>query len=173
LNLEHAQSESNGEIRNASFVDVYSIKGEGNTPLLWLRDSVANVSVLGLGGGITPFEYNFTQPSDFAQRSPSIFRVDAGARGVTFAALLDHGYGAQAPFWPPSGGACAWGHLYPYPGEAISFYPFGTWPNATMWRCWYGKTVATAYWWMISDGSGQGGVHTDAMDKPVLWTSEQ
>ena len=173
LNLEHAQSEANGEIRNASFVDIYSIKGEGNAPLLWLRGSVANVSILGLGGGITPFEYNFTQPSDFAQRSPSIFRVDAGARGVTFAALLDHGYGAQAPFWPPTGGACAWGHLYPYPGEAIGVYPFGTWPNATMWRCWYGKIVATAYWWMISDGSGQGGAHTDATDKPVLWTSQQ
>jgi hypothetical protein len=172
LNLEHAQSEANGELRNASYVDIYSIKGEGNAPLLWLRGSVANVSVLGLGGGITPFEYNFTQPPDFEQRSPSIFRVDAGAAGVTFAALLDHGYGAQAPFWPPSGGSCTWGHGYPYPGEAIPYFPWGTWPNCTMWRCWYGKTVATAYWWMISDGSGQAGAHTDPTDKPVYWTSQ-
>ena len=171
LNLEHAQSEANGELRNSSFVDVYSVKGEGNAPLLWLRGDVANVSVLGLGGGITPFEFNFTQPPDFAQRSASILRVDEGATGVVLAALLDHGYGASAPFWPPSGGACAWGHGYAYPGEAIAFYPFGTWPNDTMWRCWYGKTVATSYWWMVSDGSGEAGAHTEPTDKPVLWTS--
>jgi hypothetical protein len=171
LNLEHAQSEANGEVRNASFVDVYSVKGEGNTPLLWLRGDVANVSVLGLGGGITPFEFNFTQPPDFAQLSPSIFRVDAGARGVTFAALLDHGYGASAPFWPPSGGGCAWEHKYAYPGEAIAVYPFGTWPNATMWRCWYGKQVATRYWHMVSDGGGAAGAHTEPADKPVYYSS--
>ena len=134
LNLEHAQSESNGEVRNASFVDIYSIKGEGNTPLLWLRGDVRNVSVLGLGGGITPFAFNFTQPPDFAQRSASLFRVDVGARGVVFAALLDHGYGASPPYWPPKGGGCMWGRHYPYPGTAVPFYPFSTFPNVTMWK---------------------------------------
>lgn len=146
LNLEHAQSEANGEVVNASFVTIYSIKGEGNLPLLWLRGGVRNVSVLGLGGGISPFAFNRTLPSDFTPLAPSLFRVDEGVVGVKFAALLDHGYGAKAPYWPPSGGGCKWEGGYKYPGTAIPFYPFSTFPNVTMWNCWFGEQVATTYW---------------------------
>lgn len=48
VNLEHAQSEANGEIFNASFVNIYSLKGEGNIPLLWVRGGghSQNVSML-------------------------------------------------------------------------------------------------------------------------------
>jgi len=173
LNLEHAQSEANSEVRNASFVEIYSIKGEGNAPLMWMRGDVRNVSVLGLGGGLNAFELNFTQPSDFAQRSPSVIRIDAGARGVKFAALLDHGYGAGEPFWPPSGGGCSWNHELPYPGEAVPLYPYWTYPNVTMWRCWYGKRVATAYWVTLSDGGGEAGAHTQPTDKPVYYSSAE
>lgn len=169
LNLEHAQSEANGEIRNASHVSVYSIKGEGNTPLLWIRGDSANVSVTGLGGGITPFPYNFTSPPDFEQATAGIFRVDAGAAGLTFAALLDHGYGAQAPYWPPNGGGCSWGRHYPYPGTAIPFYPYSTYPNVSMWNCWFGERVATAYWYMISYGNSGNG--STPMDKPIYWAN--
>ena len=42
---------------------MYSIKGEGNAPLLWLRGDVHNVSVLGFGGDPTAFAYNSTQVS--------------------------------------------------------------------------------------------------------------
>ena len=106
VNLEHAQTEANGEIANSSFVDVYSIKGEGNTPLLWVRGDTRNVSVLGFGGDPTAFPFNFTQPSDFAQLSASMFRVSKGARGVSMACLTDHGSGAKPPYWPPSNGHC-------------------------------------------------------------------
>jgi hypothetical protein len=58
LNLEHAQSEANGEIRNSSNVDVYSVKAEGNTVILWLRADTVNVSVLGFGGDPTAFPFN-------------------------------------------------------------------------------------------------------------------
>ena len=170
LNLEHAQTEANGEVRNASFVDVYSIKGEGNTPLLWLRADVQNVSVLGFGGDPCAFAYNFTQPPDFAQRSPSLFRVDSGARGVKLAAMLDHGFGTTT-FWPPTPNGCHWEHHYPYPGEAVAAYPYGTWPNATMWHCWVGDRVSNAYWWMLSDGLGAKGLHTAPGDKPIYWSS--
>jgi hypothetical protein len=118
LNLEHAQTEANGEVRASSFVDIYSVKGEGNTPMLWLRKDVRNVSVLGFGGDPTAFPFNFTQPPDFAQLSASMFRVESGARGVTLAALLDHGFGTGPPSWPPRGwphGGCHWTHTYPYP----------------------------------------------------------
>jgi hypothetical protein len=171
LNLEHAQSEANGEIANSSFVDVYSVKGEGNIPMLWLRKDTRNCSVLMFGGSSTSFPYNFSYPPDFAQLSPSMFRVEAGARGVTLAALIDHGLGASAPYWPPSGSGCTWGGRYPYPGEAVPFYPFWTYPNATMWNCWHGKATCTSYYWMVSDGRGQEGMHTEPKDKPALWRS--
>jgi hypothetical protein len=170
LNLEHSQTEANGEVRDASFVDIYSIKGEGNTPMLWLRGASKNISVLGFGGDPTAFPYNFTQPPDFEQLSASLFRVDAEVTGVSLALLLDHGFGAS-DYWPPTGGGCAWKHYYPYPGEEVPFYPFGTWPNNTMWTCWFGKICSTKYYWMISDGLGEDGVHSVPMDKPVLWTS--
>jgi hypothetical protein len=169
LNLEHAQSEANGEIRNSSLVDVYSVKGEGNSVILWVRGDTQNVSILGFGGDPTAFPYNFSYPPDFAQLTPSMFRVDPGARGVTLASLLDHGSGSSPPYWPPAGGGCKWKHEYSYPGEAINFYPFWTYPNVTMWNCWFGQFCATAYYYMISDGQ-ENGQHSSFMDKPVFYS---
>ena len=102
--------------------------------------------------------------------SPSLFRVDSGARGVKIAAMLDHGLGT-AKYWPPTPGGCHWEHHYPYPGEAVAAYPYGTWPNATMWHCWVGDRVSNAYWWMLSDGLGAKGLHTAPGDKPIYWSS--
>lgn len=116
LNLEHCQSEACGEIGgNVSWVDIYSVKSEGNLPVLWVRAPANNVSILGLGGGLTAFPYNYSFPPDFAQITPSYFRIDAGAEDVTLALLLDHGYGAQPPYWPPNKGGCSWNHHYPFP----------------------------------------------------------
>ena len=39
LNLEHGQSQANFEVVNSSFVDVYGIKLEGSTTIMWVRDS--------------------------------------------------------------------------------------------------------------------------------------
>ncbi len=172
LNLEHAQAEANGEIRNSSFVDVYSVKAEGNTVILWLRGDTRNVSVLGFGGDPTAFAFNFSYPPDFAQLSPSLLRVDPGARGATLAALLDHGFGAEPPYWPPRGGGCKWGRHYPYPGEAVPFYPFSTYPNVTMWNCWFGTTCATAYYHFVGDGAGEGGRNSAFMDKPIYYATD-
>lgn len=172
LNLEHAQSEANGEIRNSSFVDVYSVKAEGNSVILWLREDTRNVSVLGFGGDPTAFAFNFSYPPDFAQLSPSLLRVDRGAKGVTLAALLDHGSGAEPPYWPPRGGGCKWGGHYPYPGEAISFFPFSTFPNVTMWNCWFGEFCATSYYHQVSDGLGEGGNNSAFRDKPIYYATE-
>ena len=131
LNLEHAQSEANGEIRNSSFVDVMSVKAEGNSVILWVRADTSNVSIMGFGGDPTAFPYNFSYPPDFVQLSPSLLRVEAGARGATLALLLDHGSGASPPYWPPGGGRCHWKREYSYPGESIPYYPFWTYPNAS------------------------------------------
>ena len=119
--------------------------------------------------------YNFTQPSDFEQLSASMFRVEQGARGVTLAALLDHGFGVGPPSWPPRNwhSGCHWTHKYPYPGELSAVYPFGTWPNLTMWNCWSGSFCSTSYYWMISDGLGQQGLHSAPMDKPIFWQTPE
>ena len=37
------------ECSNASYVDIYGIKLEGSTPIMWVRDSY-DVNLLGLGG---------------------------------------------------------------------------------------------------------------------------
>ena len=39
LNTEHAISDSNTEIRNASNVSIYGLKSEGRYNVLWIRDS--------------------------------------------------------------------------------------------------------------------------------------
>jgi hypothetical protein len=49
LNLEHGQSQANFEIQNASFIDIYGIKLEGSTTIMWVRDS-HDVNLWGLGG---------------------------------------------------------------------------------------------------------------------------
>jgi hypothetical protein len=172
LNLEHAQSEANGEVRNSSYVDIFSVKAEGNTVILWLRANTQNVSVLGFGGDPTAFAFNFTYPPDFVQLSPSLLRVERGATGVTLAALLDHGSGAEPPYWPPKGGGCKWGRHYPYPGEAISVYPFSTFPNVTMWNCWFGEFCATSFYHQVSDGLGEGGAHSAFRDKPIYYATD-
>ena len=164
LNLEHAMSEANADVVNASWVDIMSLKGEGNLPLLWLRSGSRNISLLALGGGVCPFAYNRTLPPDQTQAVPSLLRVDPGV-GFTAALLQDHGYGAEPPYWPPKSGGCSWQHHYPYPGEVVPEYPFGTWPNATQWTCWYSEQVATSYWQTLTIGTTGSG--TLPRDKPV------
>lgn len=163
-NLEHAQSEANGDVVNASWVEFYSVKGEGNMPLLDIAASSSNVNVLALGGGFTAWPMNWTYPPDFVSAVPSTFRVAPGAKAITLAMLQDHGFG-QDKYWPPTRGDCHWERHYPYPGAAVSAYPFSTYPNVTMFNCWYGFTVSNAYWRMLTNGDAG----TQPGDKPVLW----
>ena len=142
------------QVANASFVEFYVVKSEGNLPVLWVRGDCSNVSLLGLTGGFTPFAFNYSYPPDFEPRVPSYVRLDGGARDVTLAALIDQGYGSQppVPYWPPTGGGCTWLHHFPYPGEVIPFFPFGTWPNATMWNCWFGSRVSNFFTHLVTSG---------------------
>ncbi len=54
-NPEHARGEANMEIRNSRHVSIYGIKGEGNYPELWVRDS-DHVRVFGYGGNAAAYE---------------------------------------------------------------------------------------------------------------------
>ena len=169
LNLEHVQSESAGEIANASWVDIYSVKVEGNMPILWVRADAVNVTLLSLGGGFTAWPLNWTYPPDFTRAIPSTIRVDAGAKGVTLALLQDHGLGTSS-YWPPWTALCPWTHYYPFPGTAVPLYPYWTYPNVTMWNCWWGYIVSDVYWsmiWSPTFGPSEPG------DKPVLWRTSE
>lgn len=75
FNPEHARTEANAEVRGASNVDFYGVKGEGNYPVLWIRDS-NNVSVYGYGGNAVAFEASYQFPPNFAQFMPSLFRIE-------------------------------------------------------------------------------------------------
>jgi hypothetical protein len=74
VNLEHAMSEANGEIADASHVDILGLKKEGSTTVLWIRDSV-DVNLYGTAGGYTALANASQYPADFAQYTPSIYRV--------------------------------------------------------------------------------------------------
>jgi hypothetical protein len=54
-NPEHARGEANMEIRNARYVSIYGLKGEGNQPILWVRDS-DHIRVFGYGGNAAAYE---------------------------------------------------------------------------------------------------------------------
>ena len=52
-NPEHSAGDANMELRGASHVSIYGLKGENPTPILWVRDS-DHVSVFGYGGNAIP-----------------------------------------------------------------------------------------------------------------------
>lgn len=54
-NAEYARGEANMEIRGAKYVSIYGLKGEGNYPILWVRDA-DHVRVFGYGGNAAAFE---------------------------------------------------------------------------------------------------------------------
>jgi hypothetical protein len=54
-NPEHARSEANMEIQNARNVTIYGVKGEGNYPMVLVRNS-ENIRIFGYGGNAPPLE---------------------------------------------------------------------------------------------------------------------
>jgi len=54
-NPEHARGEANMEIRRARHVALYGVKGEGNYPIVWIRDS-DHVRIFGYGGNAAAAE---------------------------------------------------------------------------------------------------------------------
>ena len=54
-NVEHARSDANMEIRGARHVSLFGVKGEGNRPVLWVRDA-DHIRVFGYGGNAAAYE---------------------------------------------------------------------------------------------------------------------
>lgn len=57
LQPQHARSDAQIEMFNAKNIDIYSMKTEGDVPMLWLRHC-SDIRVFGVGGIIAPFPGN-------------------------------------------------------------------------------------------------------------------
>jgi hypothetical protein len=75
INLEHSMAEANGEFNQAAHVDVFGLKKEGSTSILWIRDST-DISLFGTAGGYTALSKASEYPADFQPYVPSIYRVE-------------------------------------------------------------------------------------------------
>lgn len=85
LNTEHAISDANTEIRDASNVAIFGMKSEGRYNVLWIHNS-SNVLLSGYGGNACPMA---AYPAGFARFPPSLFRL-VGSRNVTLRGLTSY-----------------------------------------------------------------------------------
>jgi fibronectin type 3 domain-containing protein len=81
LNLEHANSDANLEFQNSSNINVYGLKSEYNSNVLWIRGDdgttrSSNINVYGYGGNASAYPLNASYPTGFMQYMPSLFRVE-------------------------------------------------------------------------------------------------
>jgi hypothetical protein len=59
----------------AAHVDIFGIKKEGSTVILWIHDST-DINVFGAAGGYTALAKASQYPADFLPYTPSIFRIE-------------------------------------------------------------------------------------------------
>jgi hypothetical protein len=75
INLEHSMAETNAEVAGATAIDIYGLKKEGSTPIVWIHDS-HDVNIFGAAGGYTAMENASQYPADFRPYTPSDYRVE-------------------------------------------------------------------------------------------------
>ena len=167
-------SESNAELRNASNVDVYGLKVEGSTPILWVRDS-HDVNLFGMGGGADAFPTGSAgtyYPPDFVPYAPSILRIERTPK-FKLLNLMDAGRGGTGARDPPRPIG-----KFPLTPAILGTYD---WPAnetqriiSSMWAPWPGYAVNAAKWNLIAELAA-GGVPgaderlTDPNDRPVAY----
>lgn len=167
LNLEHAMSQANMEVRSAEHVDIFGLKVEGSNTILWVRDS-RDVTLFGLGGGADGFPDTSYYPDDFEKYAPSIIRVERTAP-YKFINLCDTGRGNEGkPIEPIA--------RFPLTKDVVSIYD---WPQdeipkviESMWAPWPGYAVPPSKWHCLLEADGPVGSEkgwSDVNDKPVLY----
>jgi hypothetical protein len=67
-NWEHSISDSNAEVRDASGVEIYGLKSEGQYAVLWVRNSTG-VLLSSYGGNACPFAASAWRPVPFCHAS--------------------------------------------------------------------------------------------------------
>ena len=181
LNLEHSQAQANFEVSNSSHVDVYGLKLEGSTTIMWIRDS-HDVSLWGLGGAGDSFpgdpsdwkgtfrnqSYDFHVPADLPRYNASTVRVERTDK-YTLANLINSDRGAE-------GRPISQIHPVPLTPKLLSAYP---WPAVDMpaiiaseWTPWPGWRIPPSLWSVVGemDGVRDPAARLSApLDRPVLF----
>ena len=177
INLEHSMSEANMELRGARDTNIFGLKVEGSTSILWMRDC-SNISFWGLGGGSDAFPSVEYYPDDFDPYPPTIFRIERSAP-IRLFNLADTGRGYEGkpirPLSPCSAAQCDSNRITP---KIVAEYP---WPPyeipkviRSMWAPWPGYAVPPSQWRLLGefDGAHTQIVTTPPLDKPVAYTRD-
>eukprot|EP01052_Picozoa_sp_SAG31_P030712 SAG31_NODE_3174_length_4587_cov_7.232843_2_plen_1013_part_00 len=191
LNLEHGQSQANMEVNNASHVDIYGVKLEGSTPILWIRDSY-EISLFGMGGSGDSFpncdssqngtrrfagrplcplrlRWDYNIPDDFEHYNFSTIRVERTPK-YRLVNLINNDRGTEInPSVHPI-------HNVPLTPAMLSHHP---WPPAdipliiqSMWSPWQGYALPPSMWAVVAEMDGTddaSAIVSGALDRPILW----
>ena len=184
LNLEHAQSQANLEVVNSSGVDIYGVKLEGSTTILWVRDS-DDVNLWGLGGAGDSFpgspadwkgafrgsKYDFKIPSDVPRYNASTVRIERTLR-YRLVNLYNGDRGQE-------GGPISQIHPVPLTPKMLSGFK---WPADDLpkmidpaqggeWTPWPGWQIPPSLWSVVGEMDGVSDTAarlTTPLDRPVL-----
>lgn len=181
LNLEHSQAQANFELSNSSHVDVFGIKLEGSTTIMWIRDS-HDVNLFGLGGAGDSFpgdptkwkgtnrnkSYDFQIPADVPRYNASTVRVERTDK-YKLANLINADRGAE-------NGPIAQIHPLPLTAKLLSHFP---WPAvdipliiASEWTPWPGWRIPPSLWSVVGEMNGvrdAAAQLSTPLDRPVLF----
>jgi len=162
LNLEHGQSEANGEIRGAAHVDVYGFKKEGSTVSLWVRDST-DINIFAAQGSYTALQNASQYPEDFQRYTPSLYRIERTSPLKVVGVGGTDGCGAGTSPGPDT--KCK-GVLpcHNYPMSMVDMlagqFPHEDWPTllgpvGSLWQPWCGYRYPGAIELLEADGVGR------------------
>jgi hypothetical protein len=181
LNLEHSQAQANSEVSNSSHIDVYGLKLEGSTTVMWIRDS-HDVNLWGLGGAGDSFpgdpvdwkgtfhnvSYDFNVPADLPRYNASTIRIERTDK-YKMANLINDDRGAES--LPIS-------QIHPVPltAKLLSHFP---WPAvdvpliiASEWTPWPGWKIPPSLWSVVGEMDGMRDTAarlSKPLDRPVLF----
>jgi len=158
LNLEHAQSESNGEFRHASHVDVFGFKKEGSTVSLWVRDS-SDINIFAASqGSYTALQNTSQYPDGFDRYTPSLYRIERTSPLKVVGAGGGDGCGAGTPGPDTKCKGVFPCHNYPMPEADLrdGHFPQVDWPELmhSLWQPWSGYVYPGAIELLEADGVG-------------------
>eukprot|EP01051_Picozoa_sp_SAG22_P006970 SAG22_NODE_475_length_10003_cov_3.943356_2_plen_925_part_00 len=181
-NFEHAQSQANFEVSNSSHVDVYGIKLEGSTTIMWIRDS-HDVNLWGLGGAGDSFpgdpatwtrttykgkQTDFKIPSDVPRYNASTIRVERTDKYKLVNLINGDRGGLGVPV----------SQIHPIPLTPKLLSAFA-WPPADIpkiiaseWTPWPGWRIPPSLWSVAGEMDGEmdgGALLSTPMDRPVLF----
>ena len=182
LNLEHGQSQANFEVQHAAHVDVYGIKLEGSTPIMWIRDS-DDVNLWGLGGSGDAFPncggstgkacaipFDFHIPADFPAYNWSTIRVERTPR-YKLVSLINNDRGVES-------GKQTIKAIHPVPLTPAALADYN-WPPpdvpliiASMWSPWPGYALPPSMWSVVGEMNGTSdadAILSAPLDRPILW----